>query len=93
MVLYSRRWKSTRTVVLRVAFFTYRNVLYLVGANSTEIDPDAENAVVIDMPEYNPGIMGSTMRLGKRATVFVNENSVLSKCEFKGWCHSNNGLK
>lgn len=74
-------------------FFTYRNVLNLVGANSTEIDPDAENAVVIDMPEYNPGVMGSTMRLGKRATVFVHDNSVLSKCEIKGWYHSNNGLK
>jgi CTP synthase (UTP-ammonia lyase) len=64
--------------------FTYRNVLNLVGANSTEIDPDAENAVVIDMPEYNPGIMGSTMRLGKRTTVFVHDSSVLSKCEIRG---------
>jgi CTP synthase (UTP-ammonia lyase) len=55
-------------------------VLNLVGANSTEIDPETDTAVVIDMPEYNPGIMGSTMRLGKRATVFVHGNSVLSKC-------------
>lgn len=60
--------------------FTCRNVLNLVGANSTEIDPETDTAVVIDMPEYNPGIMGSTMRLGKRATVFVHGNSVLSKC-------------
>lgn len=56
-----------------------RNVLNLVNANSTEIDPDTENAVVIDMPEYNPGIMGSTMRLGKRATMFVQDNSVLKQ--------------
>jgi len=74
-------------------FFTYRNVLNLIGANSTEIDPDTENAVVIDMPEYNPGVMGGTMRLGKRATVFVNDNSVLSKYEIIGWCYSDNGLK
>jgi CTP synthase len=60
-------------------------VLNLVGANSTEIDPDTEDAVVIDMPEYNPGIMGSTMRLGKRATLFVHDNSVLSKCQIKWW--------
>jgi hypothetical protein len=59
----------------------------------TEIDPDAEDAVVIGMLEYNPGSMGSTTRLGKHATVFVHDNSVLSKCEIKGWCHSNNGLK
>ncbi|PNF14520.1 CTP synthase, partial [Cryptotermes secundus] len=54
-----------------------RNVLNLTGANTTEIDPDAEHAIVIDMPEYNPGMMGSTMRLGKRTTVFAYDNSVL----------------
>lgn len=56
-----------------------RNVLNLAGANTTEIDPDAEHAIVIDMPEYNPGMMGSTMRLGKRTTVFAHENSVLKQ--------------
>lgn len=58
-------------------------MLNLAGANTTEIDPDAEHAIVIDMPEYNPGMMGSTMRLGKRTTVFAHDNSVLSKCEMK----------
>ncbi|XP_023726011.1 CTP synthase 1 isoform X2 [Cryptotermes secundus] len=56
-----------------------RNVLNLTGANTTEIDPDAEHAIVIDMPEYNPGMMGSTMRLGKRTTVFAYDNSVLKQ--------------
>lgn len=58
-------------------------MLNLTGANTTEIDPDAEHAIVIDMPEYNPGMMGSTMRLGKRTTVFAYDNSVLSKYEMK----------
>jgi CTP synthase len=58
-------------------------VLNLPGANTAEIDPDAEDAVVIDMPEYNPGMMGSTMRLGKRTTVFSHDSSVLSKYEVK----------
>jgi hypothetical protein len=39
------------------------------------------------MPEYNPGNMGGTMRLGKRATLFVHGNSVVSKYETEGWCH------
>jgi len=56
-----------------------RNVLYLETANTTEIDPDTNNPVVIDMPEYTKGIMGGTMRLGKRQTRFYNNNSILSK--------------
>jgi CTP synthase (UTP-ammonia lyase) len=68
-------------------FFTYRNVLNLIGANSTETDPDAENPVVIDMPEHNNGILGGTMRLGKRVTLFGHGNSVVSKYETEGWWH------
>lgn len=56
-----------------------RNVLNLQSANSTEIDPNTSTPVVIDMPEHNQGIMGGTMRLGKRQTRFCNNNSVLSK--------------
>lgn len=56
-----------------------RNVLNLEAANSTEIDPDTNYPVVIDMPEHNQGMMGGTMRLGKRQTRFNNNNSVLSK--------------
>jgi CTP synthase len=66
-----------------------RNVLDLADANTTEIDPDTLNAVVIDMPEYNPGTMGGTMRVGKRTTVFSHESSVLSKYEIKFDHHSN----
>ena len=58
----------------------FRNILNLPNADSTEINPDSENPVVIDMPEYNPGVKGGTMRLGKRQTIFTETNSILSKC-------------
>ncbi|XP_063377374.1 CTP synthase isoform X1 [Cydia fagiglandana] len=45
-----------------------RNVLGLKGANSTEVNPQCEDKLVIDMPEHHPGNMGGTMRLGKRKT-------------------------
>nr|CAG4645467.1 EOG090X04HX [Lynceus sp. MCZ IZ 141354] len=54
-----------------------RNVLKLKDANTTEINPETQYAVVIDMPEHNPGQMGGTMRLGKRETIFNTENSIL----------------
>lgn len=54
-----------------------RNVLNLVGANTTEIDEFCKNPVVIDMPEHNAGDMGGTMRLGRRTTIFKSHNSVL----------------
>lgn len=56
-----------------------RNCLDIKDANSTEFEPDARSPVVIDMPEHNPGIMGGTMRLGIRRTVFQTENSLLRK--------------
>jgi len=56
-----------------------RNVLNLQTANTTEIDPYTSCPVVIDMPEHNHGVMGGTMRLGKRRTRFHNEDSILSK--------------
>ncbi|XP_071653521.1 CTP synthase 1-A-like isoform X1 [Temnothorax longispinosus] len=56
-----------------------RNVLNLVTANTTEIDPDTNSPVVIDMPEHTQGMMGGTMRLGKRQTRFYNNNSILKK--------------
>lgn len=31
------------------------------------------------MPEHNTGMMGGTMRLGRRTTQFVTENSIISK--------------
>lgn len=55
-----------------------RNCLGLVNANSTEIDPEAVDPLIIDMPEHNLGQMGGTMRLGKRLTRFTEANSVIS---------------
>ncbi|VDM34145.1 unnamed protein product [Hydatigera taeniaeformis] len=40
-------------------------------SNSTEFDPNTPYPVIIDMPEFNPGDMGGTMRLGSRRTNFV----------------------
>lgn len=54
-----------------------RNVLGLKGANTTEVDPNCEDKLVIDMPEHHPGNLGGTMRLGKRKTYL--EPSVISK--------------
>lgn len=52
----------------------------LQNANTTEIDPASKHPMIIDMPEFHPGDMGGTMRLGKRKTVFKdNCNSVISK--------------
>ncbi|XP_056415203.1 CTP synthase 2 isoform X2 [Hyla sarda] len=56
-----------------------RNCLNWKDANSTEFDPNTKNPVVIDMPEHNPGVMGGTMRLGKRKTVFTTNDSTLKK--------------
>lgn len=65
---------------MTIFFFFCRNVVGMKNANSTEMDGNAETAVVIDMPEHNPGKMGGTMRLGRRATIFRSEGkSVLSK--------------
>lgn len=54
-----------------------RNVLGYEDANSTEMNPDTSHPVVIDMPEHNNGLMGGTMRLGKRQTLFQTGDSVL----------------
>ncbi|CAK9811651.1 CTP synthase [Anthophora plagiata] len=65
---------------LQVAVIEFaRNVLGIENANSVEIDSETDNPLIIDMPEYNPGQMGGTMRLGKRYTRFTNENSVIKQ--------------
>ncbi|KAL5961362.1 CTP synthase 1 [Taenia solium] len=45
-------------------------------SNSTEFDPNTPYPVIIDMPEFNPGDMGGTMRLGSRRTNFVVSSEV-----------------
>ena len=42
-----------------------RNVLGLIGANSTEIDPKTPYPVIDLMPDQNGKILGGTLRLGK----------------------------
>lgn len=64
---------------LQVAVIEYaRKVLGLTDAHSTEVDPATKNPLVIDMPEHHTGIMGGTMRLGSRKTMFKGE-SVIKK--------------
>uniref|UniRef100_H0WI82 CTP synthase n=1 Tax=Otolemur garnettii TaxID=30611 RepID=H0WI82_OTOGA len=56
-----------------------RNCLNMEDAHSTEFEPNTLVPLVIDMPEYIPGNLGGTMRLGMRRTVFRTENSLLRK--------------
>ena len=51
-----------------------RNVLGLADANSTEVDVNTKNPLVIDMPEHHTGQMGGTMRLGRRTTIFKGDS-------------------
>eukprot|EP01117_Protostelium_nocturnum_P005698 TRINITY_DN2056_c0_g2_i1.p1 TRINITY_DN2056_c0_g2~~TRINITY_DN2056_c0_g2_i1.p1 ORF type:complete len:569 (-),score=227.13 TRINITY_DN2056_c0_g2_i1:36-1742(-) len=62
-----------------VAIEVARNVLGWEGANSTEFDENAKSPVVIYMPEISKTIMGGTMRLGKRSSIFKegSENSII----------------
>ncbi|CAF3635703.1 unnamed protein product [Adineta steineri] len=55
-----------------------RHVLHYKDAHSAEFDK-CEHQVVIEMPEHNPGNMGGTMRLGRRTTHFVNDESIVKK--------------
>lgn len=65
---------------LQAAVIEYsRNILGLKDANTTEIDADTPNPVVIDMPEHNTGQMGGTMRLGKRTTVLKPGDSTIKR--------------
>lgn len=55
-------------------------MLFIQEANTSENDPNTPHKLVIDMPEHHPGIMGGTMRLGKRTTVFKEVcDSTISK--------------
>ena len=56
-----------------------RNVLKKEGAHSMEVDPSTPHPVVIEMPEHNQGMMGGTMRLGKRETVFKAGTSIMKQ--------------
>lgn len=56
-----------------------RNVMGWEDANSMEINEKTSKPVVIDMPEHNDGIMGGTMRLGRRTSIFCQKESILYK--------------
>ena len=55
-----------------------RSVLNLTDANSTEMKDSCADPVVIFMPEGSKTLMGGTMRLGARTTVFVAPSKAAS---------------
>ncbi|XP_065639488.1 CTP synthase 1-B [Hydra vulgaris] len=60
---------------MQLAVIEYaRNVLNLNDSNSTELDPECEHKIVINMPEIRNDIMGGTQRLGVRETVLFDSN-------------------
>ena len=54
---------------------------YDVDANSSEINPNTEHPIVINMPEISTTQLGGTMRLGDRVTIFQpkTESSTIRK--------------
>lgn len=67
------------TLTINKPLRLFRNVLNLPDANTTEINPKTADPVVIEMPEHHTGVMGGTMRLGRRTTIVRSTSSVLSK--------------
>ncbi|VBB18174.1 CTP synthase [Yasminevirus sp. GU-2018] len=58
---------------MQLAVIEYaRNVLNLEDSNSTELNPDCEHKIVINMPEIRNDVMGGTQRLGARDTVLFD---------------------
>lgn len=53
-----------------------RNVLAMKNAHSQEQNSDQNEMVIIEMPEHNPGVLGGTMRVGSRETIFVCQNCI-----------------
>ncbi|PFH32577.1 CTP synthase [Besnoitia besnoiti] len=58
-----------------------RSVLQLQGANSEEFDATCKHPVVVSMPEHSASNneVGGTMRLGKRATIIRDSNSLAAR--------------
>uniref|UniRef100_A0A8C5LU91 CTP synthase n=1 Tax=Leptobrachium leishanense TaxID=445787 RepID=A0A8C5LU91_9ANUR len=77
-ITWARERKIPFLGIVNNMFLTDDLFIYIY-ANSTEFDPDTKTPVVIDMPEYHPGDMGGTMRLGKRKTLFSTDTSILKK--------------
>lgn len=53
-----------------------RNELGLTAADSEEFNKDTPDKVVVFMPEIQASMMGGTMRLGNRATIIRDPNSI-----------------
>ncbi|CAK0849066.1 unnamed protein product [Prorocentrum cordatum] len=53
-----------------------RNELGWEDANSTEFDEETPNPVVVFLPEASATMMGGTMRLGSRATIIRDRDSL-----------------
>mmetsp|Transcript_64866 Transcript_64866/g.141348 ORF Transcript_64866/g.141348 Transcript_64866/m.141348 type:complete len:609 (-) Transcript_64866:144-1970(-) len=53
-----------------------RNELGWEGANSTEFDEHTSHPVVVFLPESSAAVMGGTMRLGSRATIIKDPESL-----------------
>ncbi len=68
-----------------------RHVLGWADANSTEVNPQTPHPVVLEMPEVSLTQLGGTMRLGKRRTIFVKKDCVISTWGMSslggGGCH------
>lgn len=61
-------------------FDIHRNVLHLENADTTEINPNTKEPLIIEMPEHCPENKGGTMRLGKRTTIFKKDcSSIICK--------------
>ena len=59
---------------MQIAVIEYaRNILGLKNAHSVELDANAEDKVVIFMPEIDKATMGGNMRLGLRPTLFQKD--------------------
>lgn len=56
-----------------------RTVLALPDANSEEFCKETQNKVIVFMPEVNAEVMGGTMRLGNRATILRERDSLAYK--------------
>ena len=53
-----------------------RSMLNLEDADSEEFNPNTPHPVVISMPEHNTANKGGTMRLGRRATIIRDRQSL-----------------
>jgi len=51
----------------------------LESADSTEINVNTKEPLIVEMPEHCPENKGGTMRLGKRTTIFKDQSSIMCK--------------